>query len=57
MRPRYQYVPVPEIRSAFCSIRLRTQDAVEHFPVAHTSPARPATWGVAIDVPFSLLWL
>jgi hypothetical protein len=53
MRPQYQYVPVPEMRSAFCSIRLRTQEAVEHFPVAQTRPARPATCGVAMEVPFS----
>jgi hypothetical protein len=34
-------------------MRARTHDPVVHLPVAHTSAARPATCGVAMEVPFS----
>ena len=46
-------VPVPAILSAVLSIRLRTQalSCAPHRPLDHTRPARPDTWGVAMDVP------
>jgi len=41
MRPQYQAVPVPLILSAYLSMRLWTQEAVVHLPLAQISPASP----------------
>jgi hypothetical protein len=52
IRPLAQRFPVPPMRSALLSIRVRTQLLVLQSPdLDHTRPAAPATCGVAMLVP------
>src|ERR671933_550785 len=53
MRPQLQELPVPLILSAVLQIRSRICASVN--PWAASSPASPATCGVAIDVPLIVL--
>ena len=53
MRPQLQELPLPLILSAVLQIRSRICALVN--PWAASSPASPATCGVAIDVPLIVL--
>jgi hypothetical protein len=53
-RPNCQSEPVPAIGSAVPVMRLTTSDDVVNRQLACTSAARPATCGVAIEVPLQL---
>jgi hypothetical protein len=50
-RPRSQNVPVPATPSAVSLMRFTTAEALVPHSLVHTSAARPATCGAAIDVP------